>query len=746
MSQPPGSLSQRSAHSADVKTVERQLREFSRRIDWRLRKHFATRRLSALLQPLRSESERGQTVSFYLPSRWSIATFVVILVLGFGMAGSPLSDKASWISYWPVIVALITAWIVEYWLGPQLALSRYAFRLMRLELLTEDAQFPHLYTVAPVTDSESGFANQSWRAVSGIEPGDIVISISRGRDLGLAIIPLRTEGKLPVVVWMRDLYQEKVLPSLGEQIKQLALSFDESCDTYREHGQRIERSRVLRSNKAQPLKRDPELAWRDVSINAAVKQQLIKLAEDFAQGGLTASRGLLLYGPPGTGKTLIAKTLADSLGCAFYPLSLPDLKSGYVGQSGERVKAIWDKALAEPRAVIFIDECESVFARRGGAETDKFVEDIVNAFIARWDGFSRQSSVWVIGATNRRDLLDPAVLSRFDELVEIGLPNGELRQSILHRELTLLGCEMDLPEQTALLTQGFSGRDLSALARRLARENRDSHTIDQAMLAHYCGSLRKQGSTHTDMQASWDTLILPQATMKELKSTAGLLRNADTFTQRGISVPRGLLLYGPPGTGKTQIARTLANETGLRFIAASTAQIKQGYIGQSGQKVRELFERAREAAPCLLFIDEIDILASSRGQQGDMMTQEIIGQLLQEMDGVAAHPQHVFVLAATNRLDQIDPAIISRLPKRIEIGLPDLSAIEAILQVLLANKPLAFDLRNHAKTLAVQMKGRSGRDLRSWVEAAELNAVSRAIEHGDPQAVAIELGDFPTKV
>jgi SpoVK/Ycf46/Vps4 family AAA+-type ATPase len=434
--------------------------------------------------------------------------------------------------------------------------------------------------------------------------------------------------------------------------------------------------------------------------------------------------------------------------CTFYPLSLPDLKSGYVGQSGERVQALWRKALADERAVIFIDECEGVFGRRGATSTDSFAEEIVAAFLAQWDGFEKHSHVWVVGATNRRDLIDPAILSRFEEQLEIGLPDGPQRLNILANELAKLDVQDALPAQTEALTQGMSGRELAGLAKRLARERSNRRTkapgtrIDEAMLTEATGGMRKQGSTATQEDASWDTLVLSDETTRELKTTAGLLQHADTFRKRGISVPRGLLLYGPPGTGKTQIARTLANETGLRFIAASTADIKQGFVGQSGQKVRELFDRARESAPSLLFIDEIDIIASARGGGNDSFQTEIIGQLLQEMDGAKAQPQAVFVLAATNRLDQLDAALLSRLPKQIEIPLPDRDGARRILQVLLRKKPVEFDLEDGCRRLAERCDGRSGRDLRNWVESAEHRAVARAIEAGDPESIALRFEDF----
>lgn len=717
--------------TTDLKAVESELDRFSRRIDLSLRKHFAIRRLHRLLKTARY----GQGVA-WLPSWWTaLAAASALIVIGVAV------ESGSVLRYWLMAAVMVVAFLFETRIQPRIALSAYRFRLMRMVAAHEAGEYPHTYTVARVNEGSTGFGTLHWKYVRGVEPGDIVASISDPKDRGLAIIVLRTEGWLPIVVWERDLYQDNALPPLPEEIKRLAQEFGTACDIYRNHALKIERSRALRTVPA-AKPRQTEAIWAQIALPEATKSRLKAMAKHFADGSASAARGLLLYGPPGTGKTLIAKALADSIDCAFFSLSLPDLKAGYVGQSGEKVREIWSRALSEPRAILFVDECEGVFGRRGGTNTDAFSEEIVNAFIAQWDGFDKQSSVWVVGASNRRDLIDPAVLSRFDDQLQIGLPEEHERLDILRREFARFGRSMSLPDQAATSTQGMSGRDLSNLAKRIAREHDAGAPLTNAILDTHTATFRKQGSTATDASATWNTLVLSEHTLKDLRTTAGLLKNADAFLKRGIGVPRGLLLYGPPGTGKTQIARTLANETGLRFIAASTADIKQGWVGQSGQKVRELFERARESAPSLLFIDEIDIIAGSRGGSGDSFTNEIVGQLLQEMDGAKAQPQHVFVLAATNRLDQVDEAVLSRLSKRIEVPLPDADGAKRLLQVMLANKPLAFQADAGIAHLAGYAAGMSGRDLRNWIEHAEMRAVHRAIEAGDPDSVAISLDDF----
>jgi hypothetical protein len=253
----------------------------------------------------------------------------------------------------------------------------------------------------------------------------------------------------------------------------------------------------------------------------------------------------------------------------------------------------------------------------------------------------------------------------------------------------------------------------------------------------------KSPATPTDPDATWDRLILADSTLATLQQTAALLQNAETFRQRGISVPRGILLYGPPGSGKTQIARTLAREGGLHFVGASIADLKAGYLGQSGQRVREVFASARAEAPSILFIDELDVLAPARSAgEADNLTRELTGQLLQELDGIKATPQTVFVLAATNLPDVVDPAILSRFPKRIEIPLPTFEDKVRILKVLLAKKPVAFELESGCRHIAGESSASSGRDLRNLVESAEQNAVARALTLGNPDAVRIELADF----
>ena len=621
------------------------------------------------------------------------------------------------------------------------------------------------------------FFNSYYSAnIKDVQYGDIVIGInqknsSSNERIGdiLCYILMRKQGKMPLVIWDGEnyIYKDEVAPA-NPQIKALALQFVEKIDLWREYWREKDAYEERRRTEdafnihrewpqatansaaqqalaaklqAEREAKEAEIAarWAGVYLPENLKQNIRQLGDAFAAGENSAAQGILLYGAPGTGKSLIARTLADTLDCGFIAVNLHDLKGRYIGESGQKVKEVWEKAKGYKRCILFIDECESIFIKRGSTGSDSFTDDIVQAFIAEWDGFNKQKTVLVMGATNRRDIMDEAVLSRFAEQIEIPLPDAEMRQAIFAAELAALEWQGELPENASDYLQGFSGREIANLARQMMRNGGD---INEDTLASATRDKRTGSNSAVDKDATWDKLILNEANKKMLHSACAVFANADALRAKGISIPRGILLYGPPGTGKTQIARTMANESGLSFIGAATADLKAGYIGQSGQLVKELFARARSQSPCILFIDEMDIIAPARGGADDTFSKEIIGQLLQELDGIKSHSGDVFVLAATNRPEDMDNAVLSRFNRRIEIGLPDEAARAAILRVLLANKPVAFDLDTGCAGLAARSDGQSGRDLRNWVDRAEQAAIVRHLDAGDIDDLQLELADF----
>ena len=485
--------------------------------------------------------------------------------------------------------------------------------------------------------------------------------------------------------------------------------------------------------------------WNKIVLKPTVKDDILDKIRMFNRADKAAPKGLLLFGPPGTGKTEIARRIADSASCYFMSLKGPDLKAGYIGQSGERVQKIWEQARSRGRCVIFIDECEGVFARRGGGNADSATEELVQAFLAEWDGVgSEDQRVWVVGATNRRDLLDDAITSRFGAEVEIGLPEADERLQILRLEMEKLERTVEIPAFLGQATTGMSGRNLSRVAADVCTAaNKHGGVITEDTWRDIIKRYAKSGSEAVDPNARWESLILAEETLSKLKGVCESLRHVETLRKQGVSAPKGALLYGPPGTGKTQIARTLANESGLPFIAASTADLKAGFMGQSGQKVRELFERARGRAPCILFIDEIDAVAPARGgSSSDQFTVEIVNQLLQEMDGVKQTDRHVYVLAATNRLEAVDEAVRSRLKDTIEIPNPDRAQREKLFGVFLGRLKTDFAKDVVAAELAALTNNIGGRAISAIVERASQEASNRAIAGGTPENVVITRADL----
>ena len=487
-----------------------------------------------------------------------------------------------------------------------------------------------------------------------------------------------------------------------------------------------------------------EKNWADVALDMPVLDQVLKLVDSFASGRKPSPKGVLLYGPPGTGKTLIARKLAKHAGCEFKAITISDLKADFTGGTGLKVKAVWNECRAKAPCILFIDECESAFAKRGGANSDSFNEELVQTFLAEWDGFNESSGqVLVVGATNQNDRLDNAIMSRFTASILIPPPNAVGRRRILGNELGKARLGLAVSDTMVQETSGMSGRELHTLVAGLLAEHIGGKVTEADFLVE-SRKLRGKSSTSIESKAGWDDIVLPEATRQEFQSLGKELRHAEELAAMNISVPTGILLYGPPGTGKTQLARVLANESGLSFIAKSSGELKANFIGQSGSRVRELFEQARGMAPCLLFLDEIDSVTPARGSGGDSFAADIVAQLLQELDGVkSSSAGKVFLLAASNHPDLIDPALLSRLGRRIEIGLPDAAGREAILRLQLAGKPLDFDAGDMARELAARTEGKSGRDLGTLVTAATRKAVQRALrDEGDPTRLRVQKQDF----
>lgn len=646
----------------------------------------------------------------------------------------------------------------SYWKNNK-AIAREAIELFskgaRVHLLLPLSGNPlRFLRVAPGTGEFEIDTTDVFDRSQKIQIGKPYITVSYGGDCLFAITPAfgymemktyfldnSTSGR-----WSSDLVFPKVFAEcsrgFAEELRAVEVQFAPLHILWEK---KETSSRYIRSLRRIETAAD---SWTRVFLPESQKLEVLHSLELFENRDPAAPHGLLLTGPPGVGKSLLGRTIAETVGCSFQHLTPAALKMDHLGGSGRRVHEIWEKARIEQPSILYLDECEGVLGRRGAAETDAISTEAVQAFLAEWDGLSKTDHVLVIGATNRRDLLDDAILSRFGWEVKIPLPSEDDRTRILEQELKSIGVEIQMPAEFRPLTQGMSGRDLQEVARsarRMAHPELPSLELIGAAIA----KLRRDWSINVSAQSKWESLVVDQRLLTRLKVVSGLLRDAEKWSAEGISIPRSLLLQGPPGTGKTEIARTLANEGGLAFFAATTADLKANYLGQSGNRVKQLFERARAHAPCVLFLDELDIIAPERNLgEDDPLTREIEGQLLQEIDGVQAHPEHVFLLAATNRPEAVDKAILSRFTERLQVPLPDHASRVQLLAIFLKGKKVDFPLQDGTRLLAdlTEDKGLSGRDLLSWVASAEQNALVRAFENGGPDKYVVTLDDFSAAI
>ncbi|KAF8329412.1 P-loop containing nucleoside triphosphate hydrolase protein [Cantharellus anzutake] len=477
----------------------------------------------------------------------------------------------------------------------------------------------------------------------------------------------------------------------------------------------------------------------------------------FKSIGIKPPRGILLYGPPGTGKTLMARAVANETGAFFFLINGPEIMSKMAGESESNLRKAFEEAEKNSPAIIFIDEIDSIAPKR--EKTNGEVERrVVSQLLTLMDGLKSRSNVVVMAATNRPNSIDPALrrFGRFDREVDIGIPDPTGRLEILriHTKNMKLVDDVDL-EQIAADTHGYVGSDIASLCSEAAMQqirekmdliDLDEDTIDAEVLdalgvtmenfRFALGASNPSALRETVVEiptTTWDDIGGLDKVKQELQETVTYpVEHPDKFVKYGMSPSKGVLFYGPPGTGKTLLAKAIANECQANFISIKGPELLTMWFGESEANVRDVFDKARAAAPCVMFFDELDSIAKARGGSGaggdgGGAGDRVLNQILTEMDGMNAK-KNVFIIGATNRPDQIDPALLrpGRLDQLIYIPLPDEPSRAAILKAALRKSPIAKEV--DLGFLAKNTHGFSGADLTEICQRAAKLAIRESIE------------------
>ncbi len=486
--------------------------------------------------------------------------------------------------------------------------------------------------------------------------------------------------------------------------------------------------------------------------------------ELFEKIGVEAPKGVLLYGPPGTGKTLLAKAVAGETNANFTSISGPEIMGKYYGESEERLREFFKQAEDNAPSIIFIDEIDSIAPKR--EEVSGEVEKrIVSQLLTLMDGMKSRGKVVVIAATNRPDSLDPALRrpGRFDREIEIGIPDDEGRYEILNIHTRGMPIEekVDL-KAISKITHGFVGADLEALSKEAAmrslRRVMPEIDFDQEKIPQEI--LQKIVITNEDFRDSlkevrpsalrevlietpnvtWDDVGGLESLKEELREAIEWpIKHKDAFDYVNVDAPKGILLHGPTGTGKTLIAKAIAKMTESNFISIKGPELLSKWVGESEKGVREIFRKARLAAPCIIFLDEVDALVPRRGGSSDSrVTENVVSQILTEIDGLE-ELHNVLIIGATNRLDIVDPAILrpGRFDRIIEVPLPDAKGRSNIFKIHTKKKPLAKDV--DLEKIVERTDGFSGAEIAAIANRAGITALKRYVNGKSSSVKEIEI-------
>jgi len=533
--------------------------------------------------------------------------------------------------------------------------------------------------------------------------------------------------------------------------------------------------------EGEPIKREEEerkleeVGYDDIG---GVRKQLAQIREMvelplrhpqlFKNLGVKPPKGLLMYGPPGCGKTLIARAVANETGAFFFLINGPEIMSKLAGESESNLRRAFEEAEKNSPAIIFIDEIDSIAPKR--EKTHGEVERrIVSQLLTLMDGMKSRAHIIVIGATNRPNSIDPALrrFGRFDREIDIGIPDSTGRLEVLriHTKNMKLDADVDL-EAISSETHGYVGADLAQLCteaalqcirekmelidleeEKIPAEVLDSMSVTMDHFRSALGQSNPSALRETVVEVptvTWSDIGGLENVKRELKELVQYpIEHGDKYKKFGLSPSTGVLFYGPPGCGKTLLAKAIANECQSNFISIKGPELLTMWFGESEANVREIFDKARQAAPCVLFFDELDSIARSRGSSsGDAggAADRVLNQILTEMDGMGAK-KNVFIIGATNRPDIIDPALMrpGRLDQLIYIPLPDQASRVAVFKAVLRKSPIAKDV--DMEYLGAKLEGYSGADVTEICQRACKLAIREAIEREIAQGERMDTGE-----
>ena len=568
-----------------------------------------------------------------------------------------------------------------------------------------------------------------------ITKGDILSFYAMGRRVDLVVVEYNPKAEA-----VRIHLDTKVI--LSEKSHKEIIELEKARVTYEDIGGLEEEIQKIREMIELPI-RHPEL---------------------FKRIGIDPPKGVLLHGPPGTGKTLLARAVAYETDAHFITISGPEIMSKFYGQSEENLRKVFIEAKENSPSIIFIDELDSIAPKRGEV-TGEVERRVVAQLLSLMDGLEGRGEIIVIGATNRVNDIDPALRrpGRFDREIEIGVPDTDGRYEILliHTRGMPLYSDVEL-QKIAEKTHGFVGADVEALAKEAAmlaiREILPKIDLDKPIPAEVLSSIqiKMENFEHalnsiepsalrevliTQPTETWDDIGGLEYAMLQLREIIEWpLKYPELYKHLNSKPPNGILLYGPPGCGKTLIAKALAHESEVNFISVKGPEFLSKWVGESEKAVRETFRKARSAAPCIIFFDEIDAIAGMRGRSASsQVTEQVVSQLLTEMDGLEGL-KDVILLAATNRPDMLDPAMLrsGRFGRHVEIPMPDKESREVIYKIHLKNKPLTNDI--DISKMAEELEGYTGADIQAICEEATLLTIRKTladerINTSDPESV-----------